>query len=46
MQASQGQGRGVRRGEKWLSPDILTREPQAAAVGLDEKEILVVCVTW
>lgn len=21
-------------------------EPQAAAVGLDEKEILVVCVTW
>lgn len=46
MQASQGQGRSVRRGERWLSPGILTREPQAAAVGLDEKERLVVCVTW
>ena len=46
MQASQGQGRSVRWGEKWLSPDILTRKPQAAVVGLDEKEMLVVCVTW
>lgn len=45
MQASQGQSRSVRGGEKWLGPDILTREPLAAAVGLDEKEILVVCVT-
>lgn len=44
MQASHGQGRSVRGGET-LSPDILTREPLAAAVGLDEKEILVVCVT-
>lgn len=45
MQASHGQGRSVRGGETWLSPDILTREPLAAAIGLDEKEILVVCVT-
>lgn len=44
MQASQGQSRSVRGGGKCLGPGILTREPLAAAVGLDEKEILV-CVT-
>ena len=44
-QASQAQGRIVKGGEKWLKADILKGEPLAAAVGLDMKETLVVCVT-
>lgn len=43
-QASQSQGRSVRGGEKWLKADILKGEP-LAAIGLDVKETLVVCVT-